>query len=45
MQNYKIFTVAIGYAGVFGVRVTPHLYTNLDELNTFVKALKELAKA
>lgn len=44
-DKYKIFTVAINYADVFGVRVTPHLYTNTQELDIFVKALKELAKA
>jgi selenocysteine lyase/cysteine desulfurase len=44
-DKYKIFTVAINYADVFGVRVTPHLYTSTQELDIFVKALKELAKA
>jgi selenocysteine lyase/cysteine desulfurase len=44
MDRYKIFTVAINGAGVFGVRVTPHLYTSTQELDIFVKALKELAK-
>ena len=43
LEKYKIFTVAINYANVFGVRVTPHLYTNTAELDTFVKALKEIA--
>jgi len=42
-ERYKIWTVAIDYASVQGVRVTPHLYTSLDELDTFAKALKELA--
>lgn len=42
-EKYKIFTVAISYANVFGVRVTPHLYTTTAELDTFVKALKEIA--
>ena len=44
LEKYKIFTVAINYANVFGVRVTPHLYTSTTELDLFVKALKELAK-
>lgn len=43
LGKYKIFTVAINYANVFGVRVTPHLYTSTAELDTFVKALKEIA--
>lgn len=42
-EQYKIFTVAINYAGVFGVRVTPHLYTTTAELDSFVKALREIA--
>jgi selenocysteine lyase/cysteine desulfurase len=44
MEEYKIFTVAIGYAGVFGVRVTPHLYITTKDLDAFVEALKQLAK-
>jgi selenocysteine lyase/cysteine desulfurase len=42
-DKYKIFTVAIDSPTVRGVRVTPHLYTTTSELDTFVKALKELA--
>lgn len=43
MEKYKIWTVAIDYANVHGVRVTPHIFTTTEELDTFVKALKELA--
>lgn len=43
LEKYKIWTVAIDYAGVHGVRVTPHIYTSLEELDAFVKALKEIA--
>jgi selenocysteine lyase/cysteine desulfurase len=43
MDKYKIWTVAIDYANVHGVRVTPHLFTTTDELDALVKALKELA--
>jgi len=43
MEKYKIWTVAIDYANVHGVRVTPHLFTTTQELDVFVKALKELA--
>ena len=42
-EKYKIFTVAIDGANVHGVRVTPHLYTTTAELDSFVRALKELA--
>lgn len=44
LEKYKIWTVAIDYANVHGVRITPHLYTSLSELDALVKALKELAK-
>ncbi|MDJ1497773.1 aminotransferase class V-fold PLP-dependent enzyme [Cytophagaceae bacterium DM2B3-1] len=43
MSKYKIFTVAIDRPGVAGIRVTPHVYTSTQELDTFVKALKEVA--
>lgn len=45
MSKYSIFTVAIDNpkAGVQGVRVTPHLYTTTQELDAFVKALREIA--
>jgi selenocysteine lyase/cysteine desulfurase len=38
-----VFTVAIDGAGVHGVRVTPQVYTSTVELDSFVRALKELA--
>ena len=41
-EKYKIWTVAIDYANVQGVRVTPHVYTTTEELNMFVKALKNI---
>jgi selenocysteine lyase/cysteine desulfurase len=44
LEKYKIWTVAIDYANVKGVRVTPNIYTTTEELDAFVKALKELAK-
>lgn len=43
LDKYKIYTVAIDYANVQGVRVTPGLYTSTADLDQFVKALKELA--
>lgn len=42
-DRYRIWTVGIERANVQGVRVTPHLYTTTAELNTLVKALRELA--
>ncbi|MCY7350097.1 MAG: aminotransferase class V-fold PLP-dependent enzyme [Cytophagaceae bacterium] len=41
-EKYKIFTVAIASANVFGVRVTPHVYTTIAELDAFVNALEEI---
>jgi len=43
LERYRIWTVAIDGAGVRGVRVTPHLFTSTDELDAFVRALRELA--
>ncbi len=40
--NHKIFTVAIGHPATAGVRVTPHLYTTLKQLDALVDAIKEL---
>lgn len=46
MDKHKIWTVAIdnAYAGVQGIRVTPHLYTQTAELDQFVEALQQLSK-
>jgi selenocysteine lyase/cysteine desulfurase len=43
LKKYKIYTVAIDGAGVHGCRITPNVYTTTQELDTFVKALKDLA--
>ncbi|WP_194976864.1 aminotransferase class V-fold PLP-dependent enzyme [Aquiflexum lacus] len=45
MDKYKIYTVGINYAGVVGCRITPNIYTTPKELDVFVNALKEMAKA
>lgn len=45
MEKYKIFTVAIDGSNVHGCRISPNLYTTLEELDVLVKACKELAKA
>jgi selenocysteine lyase/cysteine desulfurase len=42
MTKYKIYTVAIDSANVHGCRITPNIYTTTKELDSFVKALKEL---
>ncbi len=43
LEKYKIWTVAIDYANVRGVRVTPNLFTTTEELDQFVVALKSIA--
>ena len=43
MNDYNIFTVAINYANVKGCRISPNVFTTTDELDVFVRALKELA--
>lgn len=43
MDEHKVFTVAIDYANVHGCRITPNVYTTLEELDAFVAALKTLA--
>ena len=43
LEKYKVWTVAIDSPTVKGCRITPNIYTTIAELDTFVKALKELA--
>lgn len=43
MDRYRIFTVTREVAGRSGVRITPHLYTSLAELDLLVRALGEMA--
>ncbi|WP_149239874.1 aminotransferase class V-fold PLP-dependent enzyme [Dyadobacter sp. 32] len=44
-NKYKIHTVAIDYENVKCVRVTPHVYTRLNELDKLVSAIKEIASS
>ena len=43
-DDYRIFTVAINRESVKGVRVTPHLYTRIEDLDKFVASIKELIR-
>jgi selenocysteine lyase/cysteine desulfurase len=45
IEKYKIYTVPINGANVFGCRITPNVYTTTQELDVFVKALKEMGNA
>ena len=42
-NKYKIHTVAITYENVSCVRITPHVYTRLPELDKLVKGIGEIA--
>lgn len=44
LKEHKIYTVAIDGKGVQGCRITPNVYTSTQELDQFVKAIKELSK-
>lgn len=44
-SRYKIHTVGIEYENVNAVRVTPHVYTRLADLDKLVSAIRELAKS
>jgi len=44
LTDFKIFTVAIDHPIVKGVRVTPHLYTSIDELDAMVNAIQIISK-
>lgn len=43
LEEYRVFTVAINDAGVAGCRVTPNIYTSIEELDEFVIALNKIA--
>ena len=42
-NQYKIHTVSIVYENISCVRVTPHVYTTLPDLDKLVKAIEEIA--
>ena len=44
LEKHNIFSVAIQHPVINGVRITPHLFTSLDELNALVKAVKSAVK-
>lgn len=43
LDKYKIYTVAIDGAEVHGCRITPNVFTRIEELDSLISALKELA--
>ncbi|KAA0991354.1 aminotransferase class V-fold PLP-dependent enzyme [Dyadobacter aurulentus] len=44
MKDYKIHTVGINWENIHCVRVTPHVYTKLSDLDKLVGALEKIAK-
>ncbi len=43
-ENYKIHTVAINWENIHGVRITPNVYTTLQDLDRLVLAIHDLTK-
>ena len=43
MVEYRIITAAIKRDDYQGLRVTPNIYTTLEEVDTFAHAIEELA--
>ncbi|MDE3143378.1 MAG: aminotransferase class V-fold PLP-dependent enzyme [Bacteroidota bacterium] len=43
-NNYKIHTVGIVWENISCVRITPHVYTRIEDLNKLVRAIEEIAK-
>lgn len=43
LDEYGIFTVAINRPGVRGLRISPNVYTTLEELDSLVYAIRELS--
>ena len=42
-DEFGIFTVAIDYANVKGCRITPNVFTTVQEIDTFIGAIKKLS--
>jgi len=43
-NDYKIYATPINHDEIKGVRITPHVYTSLSDLDYFVKAVEKIAK-
>ena len=44
-DKYKIHTVGIEWENIHGVRITPNVYTTIDNLDVLVQGIKEFAKS
>lgn len=45
LDKYRLHTVAINWENIHGVRVTPNVYTSIQDLDLLVQAIKEIAAA
>ena len=43
-RKHKIHTVSIDWENIHGVRITPHVYTSLKDLDRLVIALEDILK-
>ncbi len=43
-SKYKLYTVGIKWEKINGVRVTPNVYTTLDDLDRLIEAIQKIAK-
>jgi selenocysteine lyase/cysteine desulfurase len=43
-DNYKIHTVGVEWENIHGVRITPNVYTTIDNLDWLIQGIKEFAK-
>jgi selenocysteine lyase/cysteine desulfurase len=44
-DEFRIYTVAIDHPVVKGVRITPHLYTRLTDLEKLVEAIRQISES
>ncbi len=45
LDKYKVHTTSINWENIHGVRVTPHVYTTLNDLDVLVGAITDIAKS
>jgi selenocysteine lyase/cysteine desulfurase len=44
-SNHKIHTVGIEWENISCVRITPHVYTRIDDLNRLIEGINKIAKS
>ena len=44
-NKFKLYTIAIKWEKINGVRVTPHVYTTLNDLDRLIDAIHKIAKS